>query len=557
MRLFAILAILATCAAQGAGVTKAKFGDIGLDDKVVTDVDLSGLGETDPTVPAWAKDQQPPLPPNYANVSNKAMTALQSYTETDPTVPSWAKSQTQPLPPNYNNVSNKAMTALQSFTETDPNFNNFINSGGTVHGPIRLYQPVIGDEDASVVISTNGVSGWRSMQSGSVWTQFSFNWWDLITNETDPTVPQWAKANSKPSYSWSEITSKPSHLDGDVPTTRKVNGTPLSSDITLSASDVGAPTLGMFNTSSNLAATADGKATIAIAYLQGDDAKVVVTNYDSAVTMPSQSLQQRIDEGGTNYWKVVWNELTRWNRFTGDGFDWAAWCGFSCFRTNVLAQLDQKADRAWGYYDSHAGNYAPDGYTWISSPKIAVAAGLAYQRTITSEGAVWVLVSNGLVTETAGNLGNGYFRVSDDEGNSVFEIVKGDKRTVGAQAGSLSMTSVMGITHLHITYAVVSDTHPTLEVCTSLEDPDWKDETSGDCAANVSWTGSSGAWVAEVWGKAAQTAMFVKATYEIGGETYIKNSAPVKADGGILCTDGIHKVRPVWNNGTVAWEVVQ
>jgi hypothetical protein len=50
--------------------------------------------------------------------------------------------------------------------------------------------------------------------------------------ETDPTVPAWAKAASKPSYTASEV--------GAVPTTRKVNNKALSSDITLAASDVGA-----------------------------------------------------------------------------------------------------------------------------------------------------------------------------------------------------------------------------------------------------------------------------------------------------------------------------
>ena len=489
MRRIVFIFALAAFAANAAGVSSARFGDIGLYDSVVTNVDLSGL----------------------------------------------------------------------SMSEEDPYFSQFMQQGGTMYGPLRLWNG-IGSYDMSTVISSNGVSFWKFMPAsggGGVWSSGSFGWGDLLTSESDPNVPAWAKSSTKPSYSWSEITGKPSGLDNAVPSSRKVNNKALSTDITLSASDVGAPSISMFNASSNLAATADGKATTAIAYLQGDDAKVVVTNYDSAVTMPSQSLQQRIDEGGSNYWKVVWNELTRWNRFTGDGFDWAAWCGFNCFRTNILAQLDEKADRAWGYYDSHGGNYAPDGYTWISSPKIAIAAGLAYQRTVTSEGAIWVLTSNGLVTETGGNMTNSFFRISDDEGNSLFEIVKGNKRTVGAQAGSLTTTSVLGITHMHITYPVVSESHPTVKVCTNLSTADWKAETAGDCVANVEWTGSSGAWVAEVWGKTSQPMMFVNAEYEVGGETYIKNVAPISAEGGILCTDGIHKVRPVYNSGTITWEVVQ
>lgn len=53
-----------------------------------------------------------------------------------------------------------------------------------------------------------------------------------LQSESDPTVPSWAKASSKPSYTASEV--------GAVPTTRTVNGKALSADITLSASDVNA-----------------------------------------------------------------------------------------------------------------------------------------------------------------------------------------------------------------------------------------------------------------------------------------------------------------------------
>ena len=50
--------------------------------------------------------------------------------------------------------------------------------------------------------------------------------------ETDPTVPSWAKAASKPSYTATEV--------GAVPRSRTVNGKALSGNITLDASDVGA-----------------------------------------------------------------------------------------------------------------------------------------------------------------------------------------------------------------------------------------------------------------------------------------------------------------------------
>lgn len=50
--------------------------------------------------------------------------------------------------------------------------------------------------------------------------------------ETDPTVPSWAKTSSKPTYTASEV--------GAVPTSRTINGYALSSDVTLTANDVGA-----------------------------------------------------------------------------------------------------------------------------------------------------------------------------------------------------------------------------------------------------------------------------------------------------------------------------
>ena len=57
--------------------------------------------------------------------------------------------------------------------------------------------------------------------------------------ETDPTVPAWAKADEKPTYTASEV--------GAVPTSRTVNGKALSTNITLAASDVGAATMNEVN----------------------------------------------------------------------------------------------------------------------------------------------------------------------------------------------------------------------------------------------------------------------------------------------------------------------
>ena len=389
-------------------------------------------------------------------VYDDSMTNFYNKTETEQKIVELA-----PAPGNYSVVSNKAMTALQSYTETDP------------------------------------------------------------------TISSWAKAATKPSYSAAEV--------GAVPTSRTVNGKALSSNISLTYSDVGA-------------ASASDVTAIA-ATLNAENARFVSTNYNSATQIPSAYVEAKIDGS----WLEIWNELTRWNWLT----DTYLPANFYT-KGQINSALDDKADRAWGFYDSHSGLYAPEGFTWVSSPKIAIASGLAYSRTVTAEGAVWVLESNGMVTETGGVVSNGFFRVSDDEGNALFEIVKGDKRIVGADANSVQTIAGFTPTKLQIGYGVVADAYPVLTITETLEDPDWYAEDDASCPANVTWSGTSGAYIATVQAKSASvSSLFVKAEYQVGGETYIKNVGPVSVEGGILCTDGVHKVRPVYNNGTITWEVMQ
>lgn len=218
----------------------------------------------------------------------------------------------------------------------------------------------------------------------------------------------------------------------------------------------------------------------------------------------------------------------------------------------LRSAVDEKADRAWGFYDSHTGEYAPDGYTWLSSPKIAIAGGLAYQRTLTTDGAVWVLVSNGMVAETGGEVTNGFFRIKDDEGNTTFEIVRGNKRTVGATAAGIRVTRSGGSNVVTVPYNVVSEEHPTIYGTTNLSSGEWTELAA-------TWLGQSGAWTAQV--SSASATFFIKGEYETGGETYIRNAAPISVEGGLYATNtasgGFVKIRPKYNGSTITWERVQ
>ncbi len=269
-------------------------------------------------------------------------------------------------------------------------------------------------------------------------------------------------------------------------------------------------------------------------HLNAEDAHFVSTNYDSQVHIPEAFVEVKQN----NNWITIWREMTRWNAFTGAGFDWTAWQnggGFHAFKTNVTAQIADlnlyKADRAWGYYNSATGLYSPAGVLQVSATNIMISANMSYQE-IESSG-VWVLSMN-TGTWSMGSDTNGFFRVKDGDGNVQFEIIKGDKREVGADCdGFTTDTSTPPICTIH--YSVESDNHPTLQICDDLNAHDWKSEGESGFLASVSWSGQSGDWTATVQRYAVGNgALFIKATYMTGGDTYINNRAPVGMDAIIL-----------------------
>ena len=80
-----------------------------------------------------------------------------------------------------------------------------------------------------------------------------------------------------------------------------------------------------------------------------------------------------------------------------------------------------------------------------------------------------------------------------------------------------------------VRYNVEAAEHPAMEVCTDLKAAAWQAEDAAT-VARVSWSGSSGAWVATVTPVGAPRSMFARATYEAGGNTYIRNHVAVSTD---------------------------
>lgn len=437
-------------------------------------------------------------------------------TETDPTVPEWAKRQNPP-----------------SFDETDPFFTEAVNGGMTVSNAVMVVDPATGEttpgNEHGVVITEKGVSGnWQWFPVPGVGgyyinTPFSFSWAQLVTSEEDPTVPDWAKAANPPAsmpnnglvltngvVKTKSGTTITADRFGAVPTTRTVNTKPLSSDITLVASDVGA-----YSSESGEQLAQDVQ--VLALHMNAEDVRVVITNYNSVSELPKMSIDYyRTPEGSrTGEWVRVWDEMSRWG-----------WMTNSYLSSNYYnkAEIDSRMDHIpWGVWDSQTGEFSPDSTVQISADRVILCKDASYKRVATTGGSYFVWMSNQPYTLGEVNT-NGYFRLEDADGNVTFEIVKGDKVVAAASAGSVRTEEIMGVTHLYIGYPVVADNHPTLEICNDLSAKNWKGETDEDCIANVNWTGSSGDYTAEVWGKSQQSAIFVKGTYEQGSDPYVRYS---------------------------------
>ena len=353
--------------------------------------------------------------------------------------------------------------------------------------------------------------------------------------ETDPTVPSWAKEAAPPSETdphFREWAASVTNERGVISATESAMfaytlGGPAE-EVAYSAGDITAAIDDLREAIPTTAAEvyaypdASGQqlaqqvATIG-AHINGEDAKVMVTNYNSSTHLP----EAEFDINVSNNWLVVWREMTRWNWFLGDVFD---------PHTNAVARaLANKAEKEYAFFDGVTGEPAPDGFFWISQPRVAICAGAAYQRYVDTAGEVWVLESNGMVADINGTT-NGYFRISDDKGNVQFEIVKDDSRTVTAAAGAMTRSSVMGVTHWHTTYMVTNAVSaPKAMFCRDIANPEWYAEDDPGCPCNVDWTHpSEGIYVCEWWTKGDEPKMFMRSQYGQGSESRIVQNAPVE-----------------------------
>jgi hypothetical protein len=118
--------------------------------------------------------------------------------ETDPTVPEWAKAETKPTY-NYNEIENTPeIPEFQALSISNDTI--FLTNGGFVKLP-PVAVGFSGDYNDLV----------NAPEIPTVPTNVSAfdNDANYLTEETDPSVPAWAKAETKPTYDYSEIQNTP------------------------------------------------------------------------------------------------------------------------------------------------------------------------------------------------------------------------------------------------------------------------------------------------------------------------------------------------------------
>ena len=286
------------------------------------------------------------------------------------------------------------------------------------------------------------------------------------------------------------------------------------------------------------------ESTLVYRLFSGSNIVMEVTNYNSRVNPPAMKLMRLDDKG---IYEVMWTETNGLERTYNRAASNTA---------EQVAALDRKAaetyaPRGWSATTSGLGADAPKDTTWISTPTTVIAGGLEYSKFVTSSGQLWFLRSNGMVANVGGNSG-GYFDISASDGTSVFSIEKTDSYMAPVDADGIS---VNGNT-VTIRLSVVSADHPFLRYAPTLNAPvEWQKEEDGfSSPITVTWSGSSGAWVATVT-TTAKAGFFQFEFFQEGGTKIKSGGAMDVSTGGILCTDGIHKCRPVYNsNGTITWE---
>lgn len=379
--------------------------------KTSSDLGLQEAGdylteEVDPTVPSWAKsptkptyeyseiENTPDIPTKVSELENDSG-YITTYVETDPTVPSWAKQSTKPTysysevgaePANSNIQSHISDSNIHLTSTEKTNVGKLISTGdGTKYlGNDGNYTTVSSgtmdydDLDNKPSINSVELTGDKSLNDLGIQPAGSY-----LTEEVDPTVPSWAKAETKPAYTLDELS------DVNV-------GTPTVGDLleyggsewTKGTKDVYKTYAGFVNrTDSTIAVDGSGVVTLAPAvtsftvYTMGS--KHILTNTQTVTVTADQTITYiYLDSSG-----VLQKSITAWDITSGTNIPVAI-----CFKDgSTYALTDERhgheRNKAWhNWAHNNIGAVYKSGLTGtFTTSTLSVTQGIIYDEDIQAD----------------------------------------------------------------------------------------------------------------------------------------------------------------------------
>ena len=124
-------------------------------------------------------------------------------TETDPTVPAWAKQSTKP------SYTATEVSALPDDTFIPTNVSDLVNDEGYISSETDPTVPLWAKAPTKPAYTASEVGALPASTVIPSKTSDLTNDSGYITTETDPTVPSWAKQSTKPTYTASEVGALP------------------------------------------------------------------------------------------------------------------------------------------------------------------------------------------------------------------------------------------------------------------------------------------------------------------------------------------------------------
>lgn len=535
----AVAALLLAFSASGASITlqTAPKGEIYNDEQIVTNAtfDASGLatkGEVPGTISnIVTKTYVEDLGiagggaevGDYANVSNRAMNAVQKGEDLE--MISDGEEYGYKLGPGGGYPwDGSGWSNYESFFFPL----DYINSGGSWN----WYQIFSDQDDPDKYAATLVRQADLHIAKNEVYDNIDSR--GYLTNETDPSIPAWAKS-----------ANPPTETDPTIPAWAKAATKP-----TYTASEVGAATPNDVEETRQIVATWEN-------FLDGSNVVFSITNYLSG-TYGLDAAKMTIKELRDGEYREVYNSRDEILLHIDDFSNKYVRVAISAIVDEVAERLASKADKDWGKYTS-AGGEAPANTVYMTAPNTVFAGGLEYERVAVGEGMICVLTTHGAPVWMQGD--EGTFKFQDDGGTNYFGFAKTDSYTIGANTDGIAVENGL----VTLTYNIAMSGRPCV----------WY---KADLKSNAPWEqlnlpdGSpvAGATHAVTWEQnpPAETQMcyinvgnapqgFFRATVEVTGEAKFMTNMPADLSGGVICTNTTLNVngviKPTFNGSSVIW----